>query len=327
MTPNLPLVSILIPTHNRSHLIERAIQSVLHQNYPHWELHIIDDGSTDDTWSYLLSYLPSWKRQIQSFGRYEKSIQIHQTEHRRVSATRNFGIEKSRGEWIALLDSDDEWYPEKLKRQIQFHKDHPEFLFSQTKEVWNKKGNLQEPKGKYQKLSGRFLKESLSICMVTCSSFMAHKQTWESIGFFREEMRTCEDYDLWNRILLRGYSIGLLDENLLVRYGGHDDQLSNQFQAIERFRLYSLLSTASELNWNSGKLKESNPDNQKENIEDLNPKLLLRDAILNRLDTLIQGREKRGKEVQFLYHYRSLFLENKPIHQKELLTLLDDRLF
>ncbi|GBF41954.1 glycosyltransferase [Leptospira ellinghausenii] len=327
MNSKTPLISILLPTHNRQHLVERAIQSVLGQTYPHWELHIIDDGSTDNTWPFLLANLPSWKRQIQSFGRYNKSIQIHQTEHRGVSHARNFGIGKSEGEWITLLDSDDEWYPEKLTKQIQFHNDHPEILFSQTKEVWNKKGNLLEPKGKYQKLSGHFLKESLEICMVTCSSFMAHQKTWELVGNFREEMKTCEDYDLWNRILLKQFPIGLLEENLLVRYGGHEDQLSNQFQAIERFRLYSLLSIRNESISSKESIQEEKYLSDEDQSFQRNSRSLLRDAILERMDTLVQGRKKRGKEVQFLIHFQSLFLKDEPIPQKDLLTLLDDSLF
>ncbi|MCW7466534.1 glycosyltransferase [Leptospira levettii] len=327
MSSKTPLISIVIPTYNRQHLIERAVQSVFRQTYPHWELHIIDDGSTDNTWSFLLANLPSWKRQIQSFGRNNKSIQIHQTEHRGVSHARNFGIGKSVGEWISLLDSDDEWYPEKLTKQIEFHHEHPEILFSQTKEVWNKKGNLLEPKGKYQKRSGDFLKESLEICMVTCSSFMAHKKTWESVGNFREEMKTCEDYDLWNRILLKQYPIGLLAENLLVRYGGHEDQLSNQFQAVERFRLYSLLSTRNEQISNGESIQNRNHLSEENQSFHGNSRILLKEAILERMDTLVQGRKKRGKDVQFLTHFQSLFLKDEPIPQKDLLTLLDDSLF
>ncbi|XDD48081.1 glycosyltransferase family 2 protein [Leptospira sp. WS39.C2] len=327
MNPKSPLVSIILPTHNRRYLLDRAIQSVLIQTYPHWELHIIDDGSTDETWPYLLSYLPSWNRKIQSFGMYEKSIQVHQTEHRGVSAARNFGIEKSKGDWICLIDSDDEWYRDKLSKQIQFHNEHPEFLFSQTNEIWNKKSNLQEPKGKYKKINGHFLEQSLEICMVTCSSFIAHKKTWESIGFFREEMKICEDYDLWNRILLNGHPIGLLEENLLIRYGGHEDQLSNKFNAIERFRLYSLFSITNELFWDSEKeetRRKSSPNRLPQNPRDLE---LLKKAIHDRLETVIQGRVKRGKDVTFLTQFQTQFLENQFIPKKDLLTLLDDSLF
>lgn len=295
------LVSIIIPTFNRRLVVERAIQSVLGQTYPHWELHIIDDGSTDGTWTNLLSKLPGWKGKLTSFGRNQKTIQVHQTEHRGVSGARNFGISKAEGEWIAFLDSDDEWYPNKLNKQIEFHKNHPEYLFSQTKEIWNKKGNLLEPKGKYQKISGDFLKESLDICMVTCSSFLAHKETLKSIGLFRTELRICEDYDLWNRILLKGHSIGLLEENLMVRYGGHDDQLSSQYQAQERFRLYSLLLTKEEFqengNWN-GLPEES--------------KTLVEKAIQSRWEIILQGRIKRRKDTDWLSKLRENFQSEGP---------------
>ncbi|EMY68796.1 glycosyltransferase family 2 protein [Leptospira vanthielii] len=308
-----PFISIVIPTFNRRSVVERAIQSVLAQTYPHWELHIIDDGSTDGTWMDLLSKLPSWKENLTSFGRNQKSIQVHQIEHRGVSGARNFGIEKAEGKWITFLDSDDEWFPEKLTKQMEFHKNFPEYLFSQTKEVWNKKGNLLEPKGKYQKVAGNFLKESLEICMVTCSSFLAHRETLKSIGLFRAELPVCEDYDLWNRILLKGHSIGLLEENLMVRYGGHDDQLSNQYQALERFRLYSLLLT-----------KEEFRENGKWDLLPVESKTLIQKAIQSRGETIIQGRTKRGKETKWIQSLMEDFNAEKSISKKDLFTLLDD---
>lgn len=311
-----PLVAIILPTFNRKGIVDRAIQSVINQTYPHWELHIVDDGSTDDTWMDLLSKLPRWKGELSSFGRNKKSIQVHQTEHRGVSGARNFGIERAEGEWMAFIDSDDEWFPEKLFKQLEFHKLNPTFLFSQTKEVWNKKGNLMEPKGKYRKLSGMFLKESLELCMVTSSSFLAHKQTLNKIGGFRIELPVCEDYDLWNRILLEGYPIGLIDENLMVRYGGSDDQLSNQYQALERFRLYSLLLT-----------KEEFRENGKWELLGLQTKLLFQNAIKTRMETILQGRIKRGKEINWMERLNDVFLSEHSIAKVKLKSLLVDSLF
>ncbi|TGK79729.1 glycosyltransferase [Leptospira bourretii] len=311
-----PLVSIIIPTYNRKTIVDRAIQSVVNQTYPHWELHIVDDGSTDGTWMDLLSKLPGWKGKLSSFGRNHKSIQIHQTEHRGVSRARNFGIESASGEWVAFLDSDDEWYPDKLSKQIEFHKSHPEFFFSQTREVWNKKGNLMGPKGKYRKLSGWFLKESLELCMVTSSSFFAHKPTLETIGGFRIELPVCEDYDLWNRILLSGHPIGLLEENLMVRYGGSDDQLSNQYQALERFRLYSLLLTHKEFR-----------EVGKWDLLELQTKSLFQKAITTRGETILQGRSKRGKETDWIKRLLENFQSEKSISLEDLSALLVDSLF
>lgn len=311
-----PLVSIILPTFNRKRIVDRAVQSVISQTYPNWELHIVDDGSTDDTWRDLLSKLPRWKGELSSFGRNKKSIQVHQTEHRGVSGARNFGVERAEGDWIAFLDSDDAWYPEKLSKQMEFHKTHPELFFSQTREVWNKKGNLMEPKGKYQKRFGMFLKESLELCMVTSSSFLAYKPTFNEIGQFRTELPVCEDYDLWNRILLAGYSIGLIEENLMVRYGGHEDQLSNQYIALERFRLYSLLLT-----------KEEFRKNGKWDLLALQTRSLFQNAIKSRLDTILQGRIKRGKDINWIERLNDDFLSEKPISQLELSALLVDSQF
>ncbi|MCW7492185.1 glycosyltransferase family 2 protein [Leptospira sp. 2 VSF19] len=311
-----PLVSVILPSFNRKNIVDRAITSVISQTYPHWELHIVDDGSTDETWNDLLSKLTGWKGKLSSFGRNQKSIQVHQIEHKGVSGARNFGMEKANGDWIAFLDSDDEWYPEKLSKQMDFHKSNPEFFFSQTKEVWNKKGNLMEPKGKYQKRSGWFLKESLELCMVTSSSFMAHKPTLAEIGGFRTELLVCEDYDLWNRILFAGFPIGLIEENLMVRYGGHEDQLSNQYQALERFRLYSLLLTKEELS-----------ENGKWDLLEPAHKYLFQIAIKSRMDTILQGRFKRGKDAKWIERLITDFLSENPISKVERSALLDDSLF
>ncbi len=280
---NFPLVSVIIPTYNRESIVSRAIESVIGQSYPNWELIVVDDGSEDRTWNHLISHISSWKRSLLGFGKNQKSILLYQREHSGVSRTRNFGVEKSSGEWISFLDSDDEWLPHKLKKQMEFHALYPEFEFSQTKEFWNKNGNVKEPKGKHKKISGHFLQKSLELCMVTNSSFMAKKKSWMEIGGFRDELLTCEDYDLWNRILIQNQKIGLVDEALLIRYGGHDDQLSMLYPAMERFRLYSLILTKSELQ-TAGKW----------NLLPVSWQKLWDQAIEKRFSVLISGRKKRG---------------------------------
>ena len=103
-----PTVSVIIPTYNRAHLVDRAIQSVLNQTYKDFELIIVDDGSTDNT-----------EDIIKEFQKKDERIKyIRHEENRGGSAARNTGIKAAKGEYIAFLDSDDEWLPIKLGRQI-----------------------------------------------------------------------------------------------------------------------------------------------------------------------------------------------------------------
>ncbi|MGB4270042.1 MAG: glycosyltransferase family A protein, partial [Spirochaetota bacterium] len=96
----MPFFSVVIPTFNRAHLITRAVESVLMQKFTDYECLVIDDGSTDNTFQVLSPYT--------------KQIQYIYTQHAGVSKARNRGIQQAQGEWIAFLDSDDMWLPEKL---------------------------------------------------------------------------------------------------------------------------------------------------------------------------------------------------------------------
>ncbi|MCU0824641.1 MAG: glycosyltransferase family 2 protein [Leptospira sp.] len=291
-----PLVSVILPTYNRKHIVLRAIHSVFHQTYTNWELILIDDGSTDGSFIFLEKEIENWKsrktkngRLDSNEGRFVSDVHLIRSENRGVSSARNLGLKQAQGEWVAFIDSDDEWHPEKIERQILFHKLEPGLPFSQTIEIWNKKGNLQMPQARFQKKAKDYFYDSLNTCMVTVSSFFAKRNTLKEVGGFREELLACEDYDLWNRIFLKGYEIGLLEETLLVRYGGHSDQLSAKFQAMERFRLYSLLRTKGEAvqsgDW------EMVPIWKRNHWDDI---------IEKKTKILITGRKKRGLSTDFL---------------------------
>ena len=103
---NRPTVSVIIPTYNRAAMIGRAIESVLHQTHHDFELIVVDDASTDDTEAVIRSYPDS------------RILYLRHSENRGGSAARNTGIEAARGQYIAFLDSDDEWLPDKLTHQL-----------------------------------------------------------------------------------------------------------------------------------------------------------------------------------------------------------------
>jgi GT2 family glycosyltransferase len=279
-----PTISVILPTFNRSHITIKAIESVLDQTYTDWELIVVDDGSTDSTWTTLSSQCEAWEKRFSPSDSAYKKIQLFRKEHEGVASARNFGVNKSTGIWISFLDSDDVWHPQKLELQLNFHMENPKFRISQTTEQWIRNGIAIETLPKLRKKSGNFYTEALERCLITSSSVMIHRDLWLETGGFREEMPSCEDYDLWLRILYKGEEVGLIENNLLTRFGGHPDQLSSKYPAIERFRIYSQFNLLLEMD--SVEIEFFPPNRQK-----------LVDSLLNRLLRFKMGRTKRGKNV------------------------------
>ena len=222
----LQRVSCIIPTYNRAEKCVRAIRSILDQDYPEREVIVIDDGSTDGTEEAVR-------------GQFGKGIRYERQERRGVSAARNRGIELAQGEWIALLDSDDEWLPQKLTRQVEFFQQHPDFLVCQTDEIWIRRGRRVNPMKKHRKYGGWIFDKCLPLCIVTPSAVMMHRRLLEQVGDFDETLPACEDYDLWLRIAAR-YPLELIPEKLVVKYGGHPDQLSFTEKHLDRYRIRAL---------------------------------------------------------------------------------------
>jgi len=218
-------VSVIIPTFNRKKLLQRALRSVYQQTYSSIEVIVVDDGSTDETAAMIKENFPKTKYLFQ--------------KNTGVSAARNLGIKNARGQWIAFLDSDDEWLPEKLEKQICFLNASP-LSWVQTRERWIRDGKEINPGQKHQMISGMIFKESCELCLVSPSAVILQKELFDRYGFFDESLPACEDYDLWLRIL--AYEpIGLIEEPLTIHYGGHADQLSQKYWGMDRFRVQSLM--------------------------------------------------------------------------------------
>jgi glycosyltransferase involved in cell wall biosynthesis len=222
----MPKVSVIIPTYNRAHVLREAIDSVLSQKYSDLELLVVDDGSTDHTKEVVSSYT-------------SKLAYIYQ-EHQGVSAARNRGIKHTKGDYLAFLDSDDLWLPDKLSTQMRFMEDHPEIHICYTEERWIRRGVRVNPMKKHRKYSGMIFEHCLPLCIVSPSSVLIARSLLEEIGVFDEELKVCEDYDLWLRISAR-YPIYLLDTPLIIKRGGHDDQLSKAMNGQDRFRIKALV--------------------------------------------------------------------------------------
>jgi glycosyltransferase involved in cell wall biosynthesis len=222
----MPLVSVIIPTHNRRDLVCEAVDSVLAQRDVAAEVIVVDDGSTDDT-----------RAALAAFG---GQIRFVHQPTRGVSAARNHGARLAGGTWLAFLDSDDRWLPTKLARQVDYHDRHPALRASQTGEIWIRNGVRINPCRHHQKPDGDIFAPSVARCVVSPSAVMLRRDLFESLGGFDEGLPVCEDYDLWLRLGARE-TVGLLDEPLVIKRGGHADQLSRRYWGMDRFRVAALV--------------------------------------------------------------------------------------
>ena len=221
-----PCVSVIIPTYNRCWILKEAIDSVLSQNFSDFEIIVVDDGSTDATNELLSTY----GDQITTICQKNKG----------VSAARNVGISIAKGDYIAFLDSDDMWLTEKLSCQHDFFQSHSEAFICQTDEIWIRNGVRVNPKNRHKKPSGIIFEPSLQLCLVSPSAVMIKKSLFDAVGLFNESFPACEDYDLWLRIGLH-YPIYLIDRQVVVKRGGHDDQLSRN-SGLDRYRIQSIVN-------------------------------------------------------------------------------------
>ncbi|NPA25041.1 MAG: glycosyltransferase [Deltaproteobacteria bacterium] len=227
-----PLVSVVIPVYNRARRLSAAVASVLDQTWKNLEIIVVDDGSGDG----------GADRIRREFGGRVKILAL--PRNRGVSYARNRGFELSRGAFVAFLDSDDLWRPEKTARQVAWMQERPELLISQTDEIWIRNGRRVNPCRHHRKPSGRIFSACLPLCVVSPSAVMMRRRFFAEVGLFDERLPACEDYDLWLRAACR-FPVGLLPEPLVIKHGGHADQLSRTVPALDRYRIRSLIKLLS----------------------------------------------------------------------------------
>ena len=228
----MPKVSVIIPTYNRVAMLKEAVDSVLAQGFEDLELIVVDDGSTDGT-----------SEEIKNYGGRVKLIQ--QPQNRGVSAARNRGILQAKGKYIAFLDSDDLWVKGKLKIQVEFLDSNPQYPLCYTDEIWIRRGKRVNPKLKHAKYSGWIFEKCLPLCTISPSSACMRKTLFAKVGLFDEALPVCEDYDLWLRITAR-FPVFLIPRKLIIKRGGHSDQLSQRSWGNDRFRVIALEKLLSE---------------------------------------------------------------------------------
>ena len=239
-------VAVIIPTYNRAHTLRRALDSVLGQQPPPLEIIVVDDGSTDGTREMVapsphpLPSSPSSQGLNPGYWEQKKGeIRYLFQPNRGPAAARNLGIPHARAEFIAFLDSDDEWLPGKLAAQLRFFEENPDYLICQTEEIWVRNGRRVNPMKKHKKYGGRIFEKCLPLCIVSPSAVMVRREFFDRVGLFDESLPACEDYDLWLRASAR-MPIGLIEKPYLIKYGGHADQRSRQFPVMDRFRIQAL---------------------------------------------------------------------------------------
>ena len=219
---NIGNISVVIPTYNRRQTIGRSIDSVLNQTLFPSEIIVVDDGSTDGTSDYIQSNFPS--------------IRLLQQPNKGVSAARNKGIRCADANWISLLDSDDEWFSQKLEKQVLALSQNPDVKFCHTEEIWIRNGVRVNQMKKHQKYGGHIFYKCLDMCRISPSSVLFHQSILDDVGYFDKDLKVCEDYDLWLRITAK-FPVLYIDESLIKKYGGHEDQLSRVKDGIESHRI------------------------------------------------------------------------------------------
>ena len=269
----MPKVSVIIPTYNRLPMLREAIHSVLKQDFEDFELIVVDDGSTDGT-----------VEEIKKFGGRVRLLQ--HPENRGVSAARNRGILHAKGKYVAFLDSDDQWTKGKLKIQVTFLDDNPHYSLCYTDEIWIRRGKRVNPMVKHAKYSGWIFEKCLPLCIISPSSVMMRKTLFSKVGLFDEALPVCEDYDFWLRISAR-FPVFFINRKLIIKRGGHSDQLSNRSWGNDHYRVIALEKLLSE------------PYITQEERE-----MILKE-MKKKCQILYKGFLKRGKEIE-ARHYQEV---------------------
>src|ERR1035437_6755049 len=217
--------SVIIPAFNAEAVLARALRSVEAQTYRDYEVVLIDDGSTDGTAEIARSF---------------KSVRYLHQSNQYQAVARNRGLREAGGEFVAFLDADDEWLPEKLERQLAFM-ERNESRISYTDTYYAKDGKL----ARYSKMAPPYggqiltqlIEEWLEYCFITMNTVVAEKRLLEEVGGFDEAAPffSFEDYGLWLRVALSEARFDYLDEPLAVYYRGHESDSSDSVAMLERY--------------------------------------------------------------------------------------------
>lgn len=230
-----PLVSIIIPAYNAARYIKEALESALHQTYPNCEVVVVDDGSTDHTRKILEPYMEEGK------------IRYIYQKNKGLAGARNAGIRAARGAYIALLDADDLFLPEKVREQVEALESHPSYgvcycdilhFTDTTPRVFYHH--------RYNYPSGNILEPLLSVQFINPLTIVARAEVFERYGYFDEQLRRSEDWDLWLRWAYAGVEFFHLHKPLAhyrIRSAGNLSSVESEPEMKEKnFEVFSRLA-------------------------------------------------------------------------------------
>lgn len=215
---------IVIPAFGRQDLLEEAIASVVAQTHPHWRLWVIDDASEPPL----------------ALGRFAHDARIRLfrlTQNYGPAYARNYGAMLGNAPYLAFLDSDDLWQPEKLQCALAIFK-QSDYLWLHSNEIWLRDGKIAKQKPHHRKEGGQFFVRALERCLISPSAVVLRRSFFLASGGFCPAFRWCEDYELWLRLLLEA-PIAYTDLPLVTKRAGNWPQLS-QAREIDRFRVLAL---------------------------------------------------------------------------------------
>ena len=197
------LVSVVIPVYNAEPYLEDTLKSVFAQTYPHIEIIAVDDGSSD--------------RSVDILKRYSGRVALVKQKNSGPAVARNRGVREARGKWIAFLDADDLWAPDKIQRQLDTC---GRFVWSHTDSVFSGGANDGRRDSDFTaKHQGKVLEKLICTNFVSTSTVMIERKVFLDIGGFDESLRSIQDWELWIRVA-KSNDIGYLDEPL-TKYRVH----------------------------------------------------------------------------------------------------------
>jgi glycosyltransferase involved in cell wall biosynthesis len=204
-----PLVSVILTTYNRAHIVSKSLQSVLTQTYRNFEAIVIDDNSTDNT-KEIITNIACKDSRVKYF---------RNNENKGPAGARNVGINLAKGEFIAFADDDDEWFPNKLEKQVNLLQTLPEnfaVVYSGFYKIIGTEKTYIPPKNIYPK-EGSILSSLLKGNFVGTPSILVRKSALLDVGLFDEKLLMFEDWELVIR-LSKKYQFKLIDEPLFISY-------------------------------------------------------------------------------------------------------------
>lgn len=223
-------VSVVIPTYKRPTYLDRLLQSITRQTFKDFEVIVIDDNSPN-----IQEYYPIVDKYKNIFNEFKF---IEKTENRGAPHSRNLGIKEAKYNLIALVDDDDEWLPTKLEKQVEVFRSNDEkvgLVYTWT-DVVDEEGRIV-----YQyrsEIEGSPKKEILRECFIPSPSVMVRKNAIMEAGLFDEKLPSCQDWDIWTRIIMKGYEVRVVKEVLAIYHKHNKGNIGLLKSAKVGYKMY-----------------------------------------------------------------------------------------